>query len=68
VLASLLHDWFSWPDGAVLTNLIASFVWALPGWLIYRVVRKHLDRLHEKIDRLHRHLGVAEASDADDSR
>ena len=25
--ASLLHGWFGWPDGAVLTNLIASALW-----------------------------------------
>lgn len=24
---SLLHDWFGWDGGAVLTNLIASALW-----------------------------------------
>ena len=24
----VLHDWFGFPDGAVLTNLVASLLWA----------------------------------------
>ncbi len=30
VLASLLHDWFGWDSGSVLTNLIASAIWVIP--------------------------------------
>jgi len=26
----MLHDWFGWPDGAVLTNLIASALTVVP--------------------------------------
>lgn len=35
MLASVLHDWFGWDAGAVLTNLIASAIWVAPGalWL-----------------------------------
>lgn len=51
----LLHDWFSWPDGSVLTNLIASAVWFVPGFL---VGLHHAKKLHAKLDRLHAHLGV----------
>ena len=58
----VLHDWFGYPDGAVLTNLVASAicvgfgVWKLIGHL--NRVHRRLDSLHEKQDRLHKHLDV----------
>lgn len=61
MIASTLHDWFGWPDGAVLTNLIASALWVGAGaWKIWKSHQK----LHEKLDRLHRHLGVEQHDDA----
>jgi len=69
MVAALLHDWFGWPLGAVLTNLIASALWVVFGaWRLckrfQRLERKHdetqahLARLHEKTDRIHEHLGI----------
>lgn len=56
----LLHDWFGWPDGAVLTNLIASAICvAFGAWRLW----KHLRGVHSKLDRLHAHLGVPPEND-----
>lgn len=59
----LLHDWLGYPDGSVLTNLVASAIVFTLGY--FAGVRRHvksihskLDSLHEKQDRLHRHLNV----------
>ena len=30
----IVHDWFGWPDGAVLTNLVASAIWVIPTYLL----------------------------------
>lgn len=59
MIASLLHDWFAWPDGSVLTNLIA---WVIGlgcglGPTLWRI-RKKLDAMHTHILDLHRHHGV----------
>jgi hypothetical protein len=51
----LLHDWFGWPDGSVLTNLVASAICVGVG--VWRLVKSHR-ALHAKLDRLHKHLGV----------
>lgn len=56
----LLSDWFGWPDGSVLTNLIASAMWFVPGFLFGM---HHTKALHSKLDRLHTHLGVPAAHD-----
>lgn len=32
--AALLEDWFGWPLGAVLTNLVASAIWVIPTYLL----------------------------------
>jgi hypothetical protein len=54
---TLLHDWFAWPDGSVLTNLIASAIWFIPGFF---VGLRHAKKIHSKLDRLHQHLGIPE--------
>ena len=64
MIASLTHDWFGWPNGAVLTNLVASAICILLGaWKIIlwakKLSRSH-DELHGKIDRVHTHLGLDE--------
>lgn len=66
----LLHDWFGWPDGAVLTNLIASAIGFTVGYFaaVHRKIKnlhKKIDDLHEKQDRLHQHLGVEDAPVSD---
>lgn len=33
IAASLLQQWFGWPDGSVLTNLIASALWVPLGYV-----------------------------------
>jgi hypothetical protein len=43
-MTSVLKTMFSWPNGIVLGNLIASALWATPA----------LIHLHRKIDRHHR--------------
>lgn len=55
MIASVLRDWFGWDGGAVLTNLVASALWFVPGFLFGL---HHAKKLHVKLDRLHRHLGV----------
>lgn len=52
----LLNDWFGYPDGSVLTNLVASVIAFIVGY--FAAVRRHVKSLHSKIDRLHDHLGV----------
>lgn len=69
MVASLLHDWFAWPDGAVLTNLVASAIciglgaWRIVKWLkkIHRSheqLHAHVAELHTHVLDLHRHHGV----------
>lgn len=61
-MTSLLHDWFSWPDGSVLTNLVASAICV--GFGVWRIIRSHkklhrkLEQMHDHILDLHRHHGV----------
>jgi len=46
-----LVDLFGWPNGSVLTNLIASLIWGMPaaGLAVWRA-RVHLRRLHGRHD------------------
>lgn len=30
----ILRDWFGWPDGAVLTNLVAAAIGVVAGYLV----------------------------------
>ena len=45
-MSGFLSTLFSWPDGIVVGNLIASAIWAVPAIL-------HLDRLARKHHRAH---------------
>jgi hypothetical protein len=45
-MINILRTLFSWPDGIVVGNLIASALWAVPAVL-------HLDRLARKHHREH---------------
>ena len=62
VIEAFLYGWFTWPGGSVLTNLVASFLFAAP--ILWRVVlwarkeEKSRKELHAKIDRVHEHLGI----------
>lgn len=66
MIASLVHDWFGWPNGAVLTNLVASAICvALGAWKIIVWARKLAashDDLHKKLDKVHTHLGIEDES------
>lgn len=57
-----MHDWFGWPNGAVLTNLVASAICIVLGaWKVVlwaKKMRQSHDELHAKIDRVHSHLGI----------
>ena len=53
--ASLWQSWFGWPNGAVLTNLVASAICIGAG--VWKIVRSHR-ALHDKLDRIHKHLGI----------
>ena len=59
IVASLAHDWFGWPTGAVLTNLVAWLIGLGCGLgpTLWKLHRK-LDRIHTHILDLHRHHGV----------
>ena len=64
VAGTFLHDWFGWPDGAVLTNLVATAICVAFGWRkIVKLFRSHRE-LHDKLDALHDHLGVGQHDDA----
>lgn len=56
---SIIPEMFSWPDGIVVGNLIASAMWAAPA-LVH--LHKKLDAQHAEhmaqMARLHKHLGV----------
>lgn len=60
IVASFLHDWFGFPNGSVLTNLVASAIcvavgaWRIVKWL-KKVHRSH-ERLHEHVAELHTHV------------
>jgi hypothetical protein len=49
----LLHLWFGYPDGSVLTNLVASGLWFVPGFLYGRY---HAKKFHAKLDELHKRV------------
>lgn len=34
LIATFLRDWFGFPDGSVLTNLVAAAVWVAPTYLL----------------------------------
>ena len=61
-MTAFAYGWFDWPDGSVLTNLVASAICAA---FAIRWVGRWLGRFHarldshdEKLDRIHEHLGI----------
>lgn len=48
--ASIWSDWFGWPDGAVLTNLIASLIWGAVAWRKLHAIHKAHKHLHARLD------------------
>ena len=51
-----LYHWFDFPDGSVLTNLIASAVCvAFAGWRIVKHINKHFARIHDHLGLIHAH-------------
>jgi hypothetical protein len=67
---SLLHDWFGWDSGSVLTNLVAWIIGLVCGlgptiWRIRKRIDRRLDEVHAHLEDvhvhvldLHRHYGV----------
>jgi hypothetical protein len=52
-----LYHWFDFPDGSVLTNLIASAVCVgLAGWKILAKMRDHAEAMHMHLDDVHAHV------------
>jgi hypothetical protein len=52
-VSGILHDWFSWPNGSVLTNLVASGICVLfAAWRIF----KKLNKIHEHVKLVHAHV------------
>lgn len=43
---NILKSWFSFPDGGVWSNLIASALWAIPTFI----------HLHKKLNRHHKQI------------
>ena len=51
-MIAFLYHWFDWPNGAVLTNLIATAVCVgLAGW---KLLRK-MHQIHEHLRLIHAH-------------
>lgn len=50
VLYSWFWAWFGWPDGSVLTNLVASLIWGVVAWRKLHAIHKSHLELHKKID------------------
>lgn len=63
-MTHVLHDWFGWPDGSVLTNLVAWLIGLLMGlgvpvWRIFRkldVIHQHAAAAHEHAKNTHAHV------------
>lgn len=49
-MTHVLHEWFSWPNGSVLTNLVASMIGFVVG------VTVPLARLFRKVNAMHDHV------------
>lgn len=48
-----LWHWFDFPGGSVLTNLVASVIWA--SLILWRLI-KHMRGVHQHLDDVHEHL------------
>ncbi len=53
----VLSVFFSWPEGGVWSNLLASFIWAAPTFG-YALRKQHLHhrRVEQSLAALHKHL------------
>lgn len=60
-----LHFFFGWYQGAVWSNLLASVLWVIPGYILGRA---HLKKLHEKLDKIHKHLGIDSKIETPDTK
>jgi len=58
MLASLWHDWFG-INGSVTTNLVATVIGVTVGYFagLRKAIKSH-QALHEKLDKVHKHLGI----------
>lgn len=57
IATSLLHDWFGWDNGSVLTNLVASIIgFIFGGFIVGFFAKRMVARLHSRLDRLHDHV------------
>ena len=58
-LGSWLSDWFGFPNGAVLTNLVASAICVGVGiWRLRKTVHQKLEEMHNHIRDIHKHHGL----------
>lgn len=57
VLVSWLTSWFSFPNGSVLTNLIASVIGFVVGY--FATIHRHFRKLHKSHEELHRKIDEA---------
>lgn len=55
MIASFVRDWFGFPNGSVLTNLVASGICVL--FAAWRIIKK-LNLIHEHVKLVHAHLKV----------
>lgn len=56
-MSHILHDWFGWPDGSVLTNLVAWLIGVvmglgIPVWKLF----KKLEQIHHHTSATHAHV------------
>lgn len=64
-MIAFLWHWFDWPQGSVLTNLIASAVCVgLAGWKILAKLHRmheHQKEMHDDLRIVHEHVKVVHA-------
>ena len=61
-MIAFLYHWFDFPQGSVLTNLIASAVCVgLAGWKILAKMRQHHEALHAHLAEVHDHVKLIHA-------
>jgi hypothetical protein len=49
----MIHYFFYWYNGAIYSNILASAMWFIPGYLWGRY---HVKRIHSKVQEIHDHL------------
>lgn len=58
-----LHLWPGWD--ALWPNILASIICGIVVWLW---ARRHIWRLHQKLDRIHQHMGIDATSPQQDTK